>query len=127
MAQQTGFVESGVDRLQDALKSLSGDLDRLQHQVTTQRSRWEKQTRKRVNQFRKDVGETPWAKRAEKFSKDASREIESRVEDFLGTLSIASNADLQKVNRKLNRINKRLKALEDREASPTPPNTNVAS
>ena len=121
MAQQTNFMDAGIDRIQDVLTSLGSDMNRLQDQVETQRKQWEKQTRKRVTQFRKELGETPWAKRAEKFSKDASREIESRVEDFLGTLSIASNADLKKLNRKLNQINKRLKALEDVKASETPP------
>ena len=121
MAQQTNFMDAGIDRIQDALTSLGSDMNRLQGQVETQRKRWEKQTRKRVKEFRKELGDTPWAKRAEKFSKDASREIESRVEDFLGTLSIASNADLKKLNRKLNQINKRLKALEAVKASETPP------
>ena len=121
MAQQANFMDAGIDRIQDALTSLGSDMNRLQGQVETQRKRWEKQTRKRVTEFRKELGDTPWAKRAEKFSKDASREIESRVEDFLGTLSIASNADLKKLNRKLNQINKRLKALEDVKASETPP------
>ena len=121
MAQQASFVESGFDRVQDTLKSLGSDVDKFQSRVETQRKRLERETRKRVTKFRKEISETPWAKRAEKFSKDASREIESRVEDVLGALSIASNADLKKVNRKLNQINRRLKALEVQDSTKTPP------
>ena len=71
------------------------------------------------------MGKTPWAKRAEKLGKDAGQEIESRVEDVLGALSIASNADLKKVNRKLNQINRRLKTLEERNSKATTADTSV--
>ena len=120
MAQQASFVESGFDRIQDALKSIESDVEKFQSRVETQRKRLERETRKRVGKFRKEITETPFAKRAEKFSKDASREIGSRVEDVLGALSIASNADLKKVNRKLNQINRRLKALEEQDSKKTP-------
>ena len=56
-------------------------------------------------------------KRAETLGKDVQSQIESGLESVLSIFQIASKADIRRVDRKLNRISKKLKELE---ASPTP-------
>ena len=80
--------------------------------------------------------------RAESFADDVTKQLESQgrriekqlesgIETVLGTFQIASRGAIEKLDRKLNRINRRLKALDKSlsdKATPTPskPQTAVA-
>jgi len=123
MAQtQTSLVEQSVDRVQDALRNLDKEFQRFQKQVKTrrrtlekrietQRKSIEKQARKQIKAVRgSDV-----VKRAETLSSDLAEQLESGVETMLGALQIASKSDLERIDRKLNRLSRKLKELEKAE------------
>ena len=135
MAQTESLVDQGVDRVQDALKSADKEFQRFQRRVRTRRrtierriqsqrksleknlekqaKSIEKQAQKQIQQIRKN----DLVKRAETLGKDVQSQIESGLESVLSIFQIASKADIRRVDRKLNRISKKLKELE---ASPTP-------
>ena len=50
---------------------------------------------------------------------DAARQAEAGIQTLLETLSIASATELQKMNRKLDKISRRLKKLEDQAKTTT--------
>lgn len=130
MAQTESLVDQGVDRVQDALKNADKEFQRVQRRVKTQRrtitrrletqrksleksfdkqvKNIEKQAQKQIQEIRK----TGLVKRAETLGKDVQNQIESGVESVLAVFQIASKADIQRVDRKLNRIAKKLKELE---------------
>jgi hypothetical protein len=123
MAEQEGFVQEGVDRLNEAFQSIDGEFQRVQKQMarrrrsletqlTSQRKKVEKRTRKQLNRFQSELKKSPVYKRAESFRKDAVKQIESGVDSFLGLLQIASKADLDRIDRKLSTIGRRLKEIE---------------
>ena len=118
MAQTESLVDQGVDRFQDALKNADKEFQRVQRRVKTQRrtierriekqaKSIEKQAKKQIDQIRKN----DLVKRAETLSKDVQSQLESGVESVLSIFQIASKADIQRVDRKLNRISKKLKEL----------------
>lgn len=114
MSDQTGFVSESIDRVQEAIQSVGDEFERLQSQFDDRRKDFEAQTQKRVKKLRKDLSKQPLWKRANSLRRDATKQIEQRVEDALGALQIASTSDMKKIDKKLNGISKRLKEIEAR-------------
>ena len=113
MPEENNIVDETIDRVQDAARSVSREIDRLQEQATDRRKDWEKKAQDRLGDLRKELAKTPLGKRAEALSKDATRQAEAGFEAVLGALSIASSKELSKINRKLDKIGRRLKKLEE--------------
>ena len=132
--EQASFVQDSVDRFNDAYRSTTRSIDanvqrfqkqlrtrrrklekqfndgrkNLEKQVESSRKTFEKQTRKQVNELRK----TSFVKRAEELRKDATKEIESRVDTFLGFFNIASRSQLDRIDKKLSQLTRKLNAIE---------------
>jgi hypothetical protein len=125
MAQQaTSFVQEGVDRFNEARERIDAEVQRIQkemktrrkkleRQLNTSRNRFEKQTRKQVKQLEKEIQRNSLVKRAEELRVQATRQVESVVDTVLDALQIASKNDLQKIDRKLTRVNKKLREIEE--------------
>ena len=114
MSDQTSFVAESIDRVQEAIQSVGDEFGRLQGQLDDRRKDFEAQTQKRMKKLRKDLSNQPLWKRADTFRRDATKQIEQRVEDALAALQIASTSDMKKIDKKLNGISKRLKEIEAR-------------
>ncbi len=123
MSEQVSFVQEGVDRFNAAFERIDEERLRLQKQVQARRKSFEKQitsgrrdfekrTRKQVKRLRTELRRYTVVKRAERLQADARRRIEERVDGFLGLLSIASRSDLERIDRKLDRISRKLKEIE---------------
>jgi len=134
MAQTESLVDQGVDRVQDVLKSADKEFQRIQRRVKTRRrtierriesqrrsfekslerqtKSLEKQAQKQIQQIRKN----DLVKRAETLGKDLQAQIESGLESVLGIFQVASKSDIQRIDRKLNRISKKLKEIETQPA-----------
>ncbi|NNL65041.1 MAG: hypothetical protein HKP30_02245 [Myxococcales bacterium] len=130
MAQAQSLVDQGVDRVQDALKSADKEFQKIQRQVKTQRrtierrvenqrKNIEKTAKKQIKTFEKTaqkqietIRKNDLVKRLEELRGDVQEQLEAGVEQVLSVLQIASKSDIQRVDRKLNRISKKLKELE---------------
>lgn len=130
MSEQVSFVQEGVDRVGDAFRSFDAGFQRLQKDLRGRRKTFEKQintsrktverqinagrrdfekaTRKRVNELRKN----PAVKRAIGVRNDATKQFESRVSTVLGFFNVATRSDLDRIERKLGQIAKKLKGIE---------------
>ena len=135
MSEQTGFVQEGFDRFNDAYRSVDEGVQRLQKefksrrkdaekriaaqrksiekQVTSSRKDFEKRTRKQVNSLKKNDA----VKRAFALRDDANQKIESRMDDLLGLLNIASRSELKRLDKKIGQINRKLRGLESPQRS----------
>ncbi len=138
MAQQASFVQEGVDRIQTATdrarervdeevqkvqkefqarrkqveKKFSSRRKQVEKQLTSRRKSFEKETRKQVKQFRTDIEKNSVVKELQRLQGEASKQLESTFEALLATLRVASQTDLKRIDRKLTKINKRLKNIE---------------
>jgi len=121
MAEQASLMQEGVDRFREAFESL--DLDRVQRRLSQRRKRiekqlasgrktWERRTRKQVKRVQTELRKSPLVKRVESLQKDATRQIESAVDGILSTLRIASRRDVDRLDRKLGQIARKLKDME---------------
>jgi vacuolar-type H+-ATPase subunit H len=124
MAQQASFVQDSVDRVREAVSSLESDFDKVQKRAEkrireqrkrfdAQRKSFEKNTEKQVKRLRSEINKNPVVKRAQGVVDDASKQLEKNLDSLLGTLNLASQRDIKRVDRKLNQINKKLREIEN--------------
>ena len=123
MAQQNTLIEDSFDRIQSAVKSVEDEVLKVQKQFEDRSTKFGKTANKRIEGLRKELRKYPALKQAEKFGKDLGKqfqvtgqEVEKRVESGIDTvlesLQIASRSEIGKLDKKLNRINRRLAALD---------------
>jgi hypothetical protein len=132
MAQQTNFVQGGVDRVRETVSSIESDLEKVQKrmrrefrtrsrsiekQVATRRRRIERQTERRVKRLQTTLKKNPYVKRAQGVVDDATKQFERGVDSVLEVLNVASRRDLNRIDRKLNQINRKLSGIEQRNQS----------
>lgn len=132
---EANIVQDGIDRFRDAFGSLEDELERIQKQIRSRRRSFEKQLNggrrdlekrlesgrkdieKRARQIRAEVRKSSTFKRLEALRRDAVKQYEEGVETFLGALQIASKSDVQRIDRKISQLNKKLKEMERAERS----------
>jgi hypothetical protein len=123
MAEQTSFVNEGMDRVQSVFRSIDGELRRVQKQLQARRKSFEKQlasgrrdierqTRKQVKRLQSELRKSPIVKRAQTLRSDATQQIDNVVDRVLGALQIASKNDLDRIDRKLTVLARKLKELD---------------
>jgi hypothetical protein len=121
--QATSFVQESKERFNSARERIDGEVERIQKQLRTRserierqlsrgRKNFEKQTRKQVKQLERDLRKNPLVKRIDRFQADATKQVESALTSVLGALGIASASDVKQVDRKIARLNKKLKEME---------------
>jgi hypothetical protein len=131
MAQPaTSFVGEGRERIQTARerldtefkkaqKDLNGRRKRLEKQLTKNRKSFEKEFaknrksfEKQTKQLRKDIQKNGLVKQLTRWRNDAEDQFEDLFSGLLGTLQIATQADVKKIDRRLAKISKQLKELD---------------
>jgi len=123
MTEQTSLVNEGMERVSSVFKSIDGELRRVQKQLQTRRKSFEKQlasgrrdierqTRKQVKRLQTELRKSPLIKRAQNLRGEATEQIDSAVERVLGALQIATKNDLDRIDRKLTVLTRKLKELD---------------
>ncbi len=102
-------IDDEVERIQKELRTRS---ERIERQISRRRKSFEKQTRKQVKQLERDLRKNPLVKRFDRFQADVTKQVESALASVLGTLRIASTSDVRQVDRKIAKLNKKLKDME---------------
>lgn len=122
----TGIVASSIDRIQNAVESAQTEFEKFQKDLEKRRKRFEKRATKEFKRIQTDIRANPAVQRAEQLQKDVSTQIETGLDNLLGGLQIASRRDLVRLDKKLNKINKKLTAL-DKALSSNPNGAAVAA
>ena len=126
--QATSFVQESRERFNSARERIDGEFERIQQELRTRserierqfnrrRKNFERQTRKQVKQFERDFRKNPLVKRFDRFQADTTKQIESALASMLSALGIASASDVKQVDRKIARLNKKLKDMERERAT----------
>jgi exonuclease VII large subunit len=126
-----GSIEEELERAQKNLRRRGKKLEKrfntsrkdLEKRLETQRKDFEKRTKKlraqiekspaakRLETQRKDFEKRTKklrVKRIEKARKDAAKQLEQNVSDVLGAFQIASKNDVQRIDRKISQLNRKL-------------------
>jgi len=89
------FVDDEFQRVQ---KELSARRKSLEKEFASKRKTVEKRTRKELKRIQSELKKNP---------------VETRVDSLLGLMQVASRSDVQRINKKLTTLNRRLKAIEE--------------
>jgi phage shock protein A len=118
------FIQEGVGRVQSALKSLDKEYRRVQKQADARLRRVEKRAERQIKRLRAGLQRSPLAKRAEDVRRrveearsEAQSMFEGRLEAMLGTLKIATRTEIEKLERKVALLNRKLNELEGAKAA----------
>jgi phage-related minor tail protein len=101
------------DEFQRVQKELGARRKALEKEFATRRKTVEKRTRKELKRIQSELKKNPIVKRADAVRKDVTKQVETRVDSLLGLMQVASRSDVQRINKKLTTLNRRLKAIED--------------
>ena len=123
MTAASQFLDQSMDKMQSAWKSVEEEVQKVQKQIEVTGTSLNQRAEKLIKQFQKDFRTYPGVQRAESLGEDLKKEVETRLTwvseqmdsslvSVLGGLQIASRTEIDKLDRKLNRINRRLKALD---------------
>jgi hypothetical protein len=120
---QQSLVENGVARVRSVVSNVNRRVQKLQKQIdarrktvekelSTRRRKLEQRTQREVARLVAQAQRLPLVKRAATLREDASRQVEAGVETVLGVFQIASRGELERLDRKLNQISRKLRDLE---------------
>ena len=123
MTATASLLDEGLDRVQTAWKSMEKEVQKVQKQFEDRGADLNKRAEKQIKQLQKDFEAYPGIKRARSLGDDIKKEIDGRmnwvseqvetsVTNLLAGMQIASRSEINKLDRKLNRINRRLKAID---------------
>ena len=108
----TRAKKNGVDRFQAAFQSIDEEVQRLQKQFRSRRKTLEKRTQKQLDRFFGELRQNSLVKRADALRADAAKRIENGVGSVLGIFQIASKSDLDRIERRLSQLNRKLREIE---------------
>jgi hypothetical protein len=112
MQARTNIIEESFERVQDRFRSAGDELQKLQDRAAKNRRDFTKRTQKRSQKVQKRLLKVPAIKAADEFRVEVFKQIESNVDEFLSLLPVASNADIKKLERKVNALTKKIRTLE---------------
>lgn len=121
--QQTSVVQDGVDQIKQVVRRADRELKKIQKQVetrrrslakevTTRRRLIEKQAQRGIARIQKQIQSQPLVKRAEALRVDATGRIERGVTSILDVLPIATKSEIDRIDRKVSALGRKLKAIE---------------
>lgn len=75
-----------------------------------------KRAQKARKEFERDLAANEWVQRGLELRREAGEQFDQRVDEVLGSFQIARAADVRKLERKISRLNKKLRELEKGQA-----------
>ena len=128
MAKQASVVQDGVEQVREAVRVVDQGFRRIQKQVETRRRHLtkeltsrrrliEKRAQRELGRLQKQIQKQPIVKRAEAFRVGASERFERGVSSFLDALPIATKSDVERIDRKVSALGRKLKGMEKGQGS----------
>lgn len=119
--QQASVVQDGVDQIKQVVRRADREIKKIQKQVesrrrtlakevTTRRRLIEKHAQRGIARIQKQS--QPLLKRAEALRADATERFERSVTSILDVLPIASKSEIERIDRKVSALGRKLKEIE---------------
>ena len=109
---QPSVIQEGIERLEDARKNVEKRYRQVQKQADKRRREFEKNAEKRVRQIREGISKNPIVKQADGFRERASQRVEEQVEQVLSLFRIATQSEVDRLERKVAQLTRKVRELE---------------
>ena len=117
MAQSAQDRTTGFDRFNEALRNLDDQVQDLRERFDDQRRQVEDEIQKRRERLETQIKKSPLYKRVDRVRKDIEEQVSETRSQILDAFGIATKSDLDKLNRKLNVIQKKLNEIGKEQAA----------
>ena len=120
MAQQTSRVQEGVDQIRTRIRRIQRQVTTrrkaLEKELVTRRKALERRAQKEIARVQKEFARQPLVKQAQKragtLRAEAQNRLEAGVAGFLGALPLATKGEIDRIDRKLRAIDRKLREME---------------
>ncbi len=105
-------IDDTIDEIQTRFKKAGKELQKMQKRAEKNRRAFQTRAQKRVEKAQKDLRKIKVVKAAEDFTNDVRKQIETGVDDVMSRMPVASNNEVKKLERKVNSLTRKVRALE---------------
>jgi hypothetical protein len=112
---QPKIIQEGLDRVESVVRTFERDWKRLQKQADRRRRDIEKRAERQVKRLQEELRKNPVLQRAQNLRSDAVRVVGEQVDALLGTLRIASHGDVERLERKVGQLHRKVRELEKKQ------------
>jgi hypothetical protein len=109
---EASLIQEGIDRVETAFENIEKEYKRLQKRADKRRRDFEKRAERQIKRVQTEIRKNPVVKRVDAIRTDARKTVEGQVQSLLGGLRIATRSDVQKLDRKITQLNKKLRDLQ---------------
>ena len=107
-----GLLHEGLDHLESTVRELEKDWKRVQEKADRRLRQLERRAEHEFRRLEHGLRGHPLVQRAEEFASQGRRRLAEELERLLSGVGMASQADLARLERKLNALQRKLRTLE---------------
>lgn len=104
--------EDRIDEIQVRFRNAGKELEKMQKRAEKSRRDFQKRAEKRFQKAQKEFRKNSVVKAAEDLSTDVRKQIEGGVDTIMSRMPVASNNEVKKLERKINALTRKVRALE---------------
>jgi uncharacterized protein YukE len=111
MAESTAERRNGFDRFNEALRNLDEEIQEVRERFEQRRERIGSDLRNRADRVREEIQSSELYRRADKLRRDVEHQFDRGRQQVYETFGLATKADVDRLNRKLNQIARKLNEI----------------
>ena len=112
MEQRTRIFDESIERLQAGVRNAGDEIQKLQDRAAKNRKKIGKRAQAQAQELQKQLLEFPPIKAAEEFRSEIYKQVESNLKEIMNRIPVATQADLKKLDKKVNTMARKIRALE---------------
>lgn len=112
MAKRQNIIEESFENVQERFRSAGKELQKLQDRANENRQELADRAQARANKVQKRLLKVPAIKAADEFRIDMVKQIEAQVDEFMSRMPIATMSEVKKLEKKVNGLTRKVRALE---------------
>lgn len=116
MSTQANIFEEGFENVQERFRDAGDELKKFQKRAEKNRRDVSKRAQKRAEKVQKQLLDIPVIKKAEDLRTDFVKQVEANVDEFISRIPLASANEIKKLERKVNALTRKVRALEKAKA-----------
>ncbi len=105
-------LDDTLDEIQARFKKAGKEMEKMQKRAEKNRRTFQTRAQKRVEKAQKELRKISVVKKAEDFTSDVRKQIETGVDDVMSRMPLASNNEVKKLEKKVNSLTRKVRALE---------------
>ena len=112
MEARANIFEDSIERVQTRFRNAGEELQKLQERADENRREFSERAQARAEKVQKQLREIPAFKAADDYRIEVLKQIEANMDEFLARLPVASSSDIKKLEKKVNSLTRKVRALE---------------